>query len=255
MEMFSKSGSFFGSDGKSKARCYESHPTLKIGKGRLYGGSASWPMKKADIYVALQAGSSASSASDPWDPQTVVEIQYSIRDMGIPTNVPRFLKMIEWLCTQLQNGRKVHVGCLGGHGRTGLVISAIVAQALKKKNAIQWVREHYCEKAVESSEQVAFLQEHFHVSKVAGAKEHKKFVGKATFVNVGGYPGDKEAHEYLGTLDKAFGQFTTEGPVLRKNKVLEPQRLLPEMAAGDAKVIAPMASARSLWKPAQKRDA
>jgi len=159
------------SAGASQApRCYESHPSLKFGKGRLYGGSAAWPVRKADIYVSLQRGSTCGCTSDPWEPQSVVEIHFGVSDMHAPEDVARFKKMIGWLAKQITHGKKVHVGCIGGHGRTGTVLSALVAVLLKEKDAIQWVRKHYCAKAVESTAQVDFLVKHYGVSRVPGHK-------------------------------------------------------------------------------------
>ena len=141
----------FSGTSLGKERCYVSHPVLKLGKGRLYGGAALHPAK-ADIYVVLQRGDMGGRTSDPWDTAKVVEIQYAIRDMYAPEDVSRFKKLITWLCTQLQGGKTVHVGCIGGHGRTGTVFAAIVAEMTGEKDAIQWVRAHYCKKAVESQE-------------------------------------------------------------------------------------------------------
>lgn len=228
--------------GKYKPRCYESHPILKLGKGRLYGGSASHPVKKADIYVALQSGSSASISSDPWDEQTTIEIHYSIPDGGIPGNVPRFLKMIEWLCNQLQDGKKVHVGCIGGHGRTGMILSAIVATMLKKKDAIQYVREHYCPKAVESYLQVAFLMEHFGVSKVEGSKDHL-FKDLDSGRDLRAVNGHKSSKTNVPTTQALM-------PIHRpksSQKVTVRPDVMPEGVTSQTKTYPPMSSPRSLW--------
>ena len=39
--------------------------------------------------------------------------------MEAPSNVARFKKLVTWVCTQLQDGKTVHIGCIGGDGRTG----------------------------------------------------------------------------------------------------------------------------------------
>jgi len=154
--------------------CYESHPGLKIDGHLIYGGSCSHPVvKDADIYVALQHGSTSNMATDPWDvgEKKVIEVKFSIEDTQAPKykHSKRFFKMIDWLCNQLHEGKKIHVGCIGGHGRTGMVLAAIVAR-LGEKDAITYVRKHYCKKAVESPEQVNFLHQHFGVIKVGGSK-------------------------------------------------------------------------------------
>jgi hypothetical protein len=166
----------FGVNGKNLdpiVPCYESHPVLTLGNGgKLWGGNCQFPVvKNADIYVVLQAGGESGLMSDPWDEQTgMQEIIYTIQDMQAPRYVARFKKMIDWLCNQLQLGRKVHVGCIGGHGRTGIVLSAIVRQLTGEIDSIRWVRAHYCKKAVESSVQVEFLVKHYGVLPVDGYK-------------------------------------------------------------------------------------
>jgi hypothetical protein len=158
---------------KGYSKCSDTHPNLLASKGMfLYGGACGYPIHKdCDVYVCLQSGSSSGLTNDPWEEQHVVEIHYSINDGCAPSNTARFKKMIDYLCNQLQAGKKVHVGCIGGHGRTGIVMSAIVAQLLGEKAAISYVRKHYCQKAVESRSQVKFLMANYGVDKVEGSKE------------------------------------------------------------------------------------
>jgi hypothetical protein len=102
-------------------KCYESHKPLPVGQYLIYGGSASWPVvKDADVYVSLQDGSTCGFVSDPWDQAQVIEVNHYIPDGKVPVDAVRFRKLVEWVCNQLQSGKKVHVGCIGGHGRTGL---------------------------------------------------------------------------------------------------------------------------------------
>ena len=224
-------------------RCYEHHPVLKLGKGKLYGGAARSPkVKDADVYVVLQSGDMNGWQSDPWDKQTVTEVYYGIRDMEAPSNVARFKKLVTWVCTQLQDGKTVHIGCIGGHGRTGTVISAIVAEMLEEKDAIQYVRKHYCKKAVESTTQVAFLMKHYGVSKAEPTKSFTKVE-----------PRSSEPRWAVG-----FGASLEEKPSQRALpiKVVQPEgkvrRIDPEGLTKATKSFGPMASARSLWK-AKKR--
>ena len=222
-------------------RCYEHHPVLKLGKGKLYGGAARSPkVKDADVYVVLQSGDMNGWQSDPWEKQTVTEVYYGIRDMEAPADVSRFKKLVTWVCTQLQNGKTVHIGCIGGHGRTGTVISAIVAEMLEEKDAIQYVRKHYCKKAVESKAQVAFLMKHYGVSTAEGTKSFTKVEPRS------------EPRWAVG-----FGA-SLETPKQRALpiKVVQPEskvrRIDPEGLTKATKSFGPMASARSLWK-AKKR--
>lgn len=214
-------------------RCYESHPVLKLGKGKLVGGSARNPVKGADVYVVLQDGDMNGRQTDPWEKkQAVIEVAYFIRDMHAPANVERFKKLVTWLCKQLQDGKTVHVGCIGGHGRTGTVLSAIVAESQGEKDAIQWVRKHYCKKAVESKEQVDFLRKHYGVSKVEPTKSFSKPVehhgGDVPWVTTG----------------EKFPLLRKEPEPSLQGKV---RRLVPEGVTKATKSFNPMASKRSLW--------
>lgn len=141
---------------KAYVPCYETHPPLMLGGRKIYGGSCSYPIvTDADIYVGLDHTMKLTKRSFPWNRGT--EFEFYIQDHNVPTDVFEFRKMIEWLCNQLQGNRKIHVGCIGGHGRTGLVLAAITAEFLGEKDAINYVRKHYCKKAVEAKCQVDFL--------------------------------------------------------------------------------------------------
>lgn len=212
------------------ARCYESHPVLKVGKGKLIGGNASLPiLKTADVYVSLQSGSTCGFASDPWEDQAVVEVRYTIQDMHAPANVPRFKRMVTWIGNQLQQGKTVHVGCIGGHGRTGVVFSAVVAEVLKKKDAIQYVRKHYCKKAVESKSQVEFLMKHYGVTETTPTKGHYS-----------------EPHTVTAGGTKADGAYWDDRTA-RKTPQSRPAGI-----TGADKAYTPMSSGRSLWRGKRK---
>lgn len=158
-----------GSSWKTGQRCYHTHPGLKIGEHLVFGGSCSTPIHDdCDIYVGLDYSFADHKQRFPW-----VEghaIHYQIQDMGVPKNAPEFIELITWLAGRIESGDKAHIGCIGGHGRTGTVLAALVAHMTTEADAIGYVREHYCEKAVESTEQVKFLMKHFGCAEVKGAK-------------------------------------------------------------------------------------
>jgi hypothetical protein len=156
---------------KSHLACYHSHPKLLVGGGHLYGGSCISPIiTDADIYVGLDSGMRVQHYN-PWERQTPVEqFLYPITDMSVPTSSKTFIALVDYLCNQLQQGKHIHAGCIGGHGRTGTLFSAIFKVLTDDKDAISTVRKLYCKKAVESSEQAAFLHKHFGIEKVEGYK-------------------------------------------------------------------------------------
>ncbi len=163
----------FSTGGKTKGygSCYESHPELDLGGGKFIGGSCISPVtSKADIYIGFDRGMHVTQAY-PWD-NMPVQVLYPITDMSKPSDSKSFIKLIDWSIERLAEGKTVHAGCIGGHGRTGTYLAALVAAlGVEKKEAIQWARKNYCKKAVESSIQVDFLTKHFGVGPATGAKE------------------------------------------------------------------------------------
>lgn len=151
-------------------RCYEKHPALKLPGTEhvIYGGSCSHPVvDDADVYIGFDLSMSFTPRHWPWKKGT--EVKFEISDMRVPTSVKDFRKLVEWAKEQIDAGKKVHAGCIGGHGRTGMFFAALVS-LYGEKDAITYVRENYCKKAVESKEQVDFLVREFGITKVAGSK-------------------------------------------------------------------------------------
>jgi len=190
--------------GKSeyKASCYATHPVIEIGGGTLVGGNCGHPVcKDASVYIGLDTYSYAprSSGGFPWAPKKiqdgiVADFLYPITDMQPPKDVKNFVMMIDYIIERLALHEKVHVGCVGGHGRTGVVIAAVVAVLHPEiESAIAHVRSIYCTKAVESADQVAFLMKHFKVKKETGAKSH-------TAPNLTKY---RSISDYTGTVPTA----------------------------------------------------
>ena len=174
------------SSGAYKA-CYHTHPTLLIGGGTLYGGSCISPLiTDADVYIGLDTGMRVQPVF-PWEKETPVQqILFPVTDMCAPSNANDFAKLVEFVCNQLQLGRHVHAGCIGGHGRTGTLFSAVFSVLNNDKDSINTVRKLYCSKAVESSEQISFLHKHFGIAKVEGTKDsHAKGYNPSTKKSVG----------------------------------------------------------------------
>ena len=161
-------------------KCAHSHPALKIVVGdktyEIYGGACGSPIHKCDIYIGLDRYSMEYHTKQyPWQDKEVtteIDILYPITDMSPPSDSANFKLMVAWICNQLQSEKKIHIGCIGGHGRTGTVLAAVVANMLGGEGAIQYVRKNYCDHAVESASQVSFLMKHFGCSKAVGYKEH-----------------------------------------------------------------------------------
>jgi hypothetical protein len=161
------------------AGCYTSHPPLDLGHGlKIFGGNCHAPIVvDADIYVALDgAGFRHTPRLWPWHAHPAIEhpaieLVYALQDRAPPADARTFRQLIGWLADAVTAGKKIHIGCIGGHGRTGTVLAALYA-ALNPadKQAIQHVRAHYCPRAVESAAQVAFLMTHFAVDTAAAMR-------------------------------------------------------------------------------------
>ena len=155
---------------KKTASCYHSHPPLKLPGSELviYGGSCISPaVKDADVYIGFDAGMTFTRRQYPWNDGA--EVFFKISDMSAPSDAEEFKKLVAWTVGQLEEGKKVHCGCIGGHGRTGTFLAALVS-VFGEKDAIQYVRKNYCKRAVESTAQVQFLVKHFGVTPAEGHK-------------------------------------------------------------------------------------
>lgn len=167
--------------------CYTTHKPVKFPgcPGVVYGGSCGTPgIEDADVYVGLDWSMRRDRRMFPWNTEGVA-FQFLIQDQHAPSDAAEFRKMIDWLAVQLSAGKKVHIGCIGGHGRTGTVLAALASVMMPdEKDSIRWVRENYCNKAVETHAQVEFLREHYGVlpavptcvtRKVTSSRQHSQW--------------------------------------------------------------------------------
>lgn len=165
----------------STMRCHHRHPPLSILNGTLLGGNCKDHAhhENVDLFVALDDYQKAPLFTTKDD--LAYCVNYPITNMKAPNRIDKFQRLVSTIVDFLDEGKTVHVGCIGGHGRTGLVIAAVVARlgiAGDDNDAIGWVRENYCKKAVESQEQVGFLVTHFKVKPLLiEAKVDKRFAG------------------------------------------------------------------------------
>jgi len=154
---------------KEVKRCYETHPALDIGPAKIYGGSCAFPViKDADVYVGFDASMPRTDRQYPWSQST--EFLYRINDMEAPKDLGSFNKLLDFLAEAIASGKKVHCGCIGGHGRTGTVLAALVSVITGEKDAITYVRDNYCKKAVESVAQIEFLHKNYGIVRVDSTK-------------------------------------------------------------------------------------
>jgi hypothetical protein len=224
-------------------RCFETHPALKVGDHEVFGGSCIDPIvKDADIYIGFDSGMRLTSASYPWNAKRT-EVLFYIADGTAPNQPEEFKKMVAWAADQIRAGKKLHAGCIGGHGRTGTFLAALVKHMMGTEDAITYVRENYCHKAVESTEQVNFLHEHYGIKKIGGSKAH---------LYGGDYHGGGHKHSAswksssppantpsVQQVSKSKGYTGSSGSSIPKKD--------PAPLSSSAKQIHPVESARNIW--------
>lgn len=153
-----------GSGQHSYEKCHVSHPLLTFeGVGEIQGASCYTPRDGFDIYIRLCLGARMPDQIVPWGPQ---HLRYAIVDQQAPKNKEEFDRLIDWTIEQMKAGKRVHVGCIGGHGRTGLFLSVLTYKITGNEDSTAWVRENYCKKAVESHTQVEWLFKHYGIKRV-----------------------------------------------------------------------------------------
>ena len=160
---------------KNKPDCYLNHPemTFKFNDNSaiLYGGACDDAIENCDLYVSLDEGAPVYDFEQPWNENenNQKHIRFFIDDFDIPDDAEQFDACVDYVIDYLQNGKKVHVGCKAGHGRTGMFLSALVQKIMSKEleqqkmSAIDYVRKNYCKKAVETLEQVFFLYANYDI--------------------------------------------------------------------------------------------
>jgi protein-tyrosine phosphatase len=79
-------------------------------------------------------------------------------DFGVPDDAAPVDTALRALLDRARAGERVEIGCLGAHGRTGTALAGLaVLSGQPASEAVGWVRDNYCERAVETAEQEAFV--------------------------------------------------------------------------------------------------
>ncbi len=96
---------------------------------------------------------------DPqWDP-TWPAATIDWEDFGVPTHGETAAQQIADAYDRARRGELVEVGCLGGLGRTGTVLSCMAVLAgVPAEEAVAWVRSTYRPGAVETAAQEAWVE-------------------------------------------------------------------------------------------------
>lgn len=195
---------------KPMKRCAHDHPTFEFGEYKIDGGSILSPhVKDANIYIGFDRGMRFSKMRWPWTEGD--ELLYPIQDMGVPADLDNFTKLLDWTLENITAGKKVFCGCIGGHGRTGLFLTALVLRTeFEVDDALKFVREKYCKKAVESSEQIEWLKKNFGLK--TNESPTKKVVPSSTSYGYNDYKTGKQLSFSLGG-SKTYSSGSPDGCV------------------------------------------
>jgi len=97
----------------------------------------------------------------PWlepEPEGVL-VSFPWIDRSVPLDVEQFVKVLRWLLGEIKDGKRIDIGCMGGHGRTGTMLACLlVAQGMPANEAVKKVRSEHCSEAIETQGQIAFVQ-------------------------------------------------------------------------------------------------
>jgi len=85
---------------------------------------------------------------------------YDWLDMGAPRSSV-VLKLVAWAAAKIREGKKLDLGCFGGHGRTGtfLALLFIEIENITADEAMKAVWTRHCEQAIETYIQRKFIYE------------------------------------------------------------------------------------------------
>ena len=85
-------------------------------------------------------------------------VAYPWPDLGVPREPARFTRALQWILHQAAQGKRVEIGCAGGHGRTGTTLATmLVLQGMSPKRAVQSIRRTYCHEAIETRSQMKMI--------------------------------------------------------------------------------------------------
>ena len=93
-----------------------------------------------------------------WEPTWTADL-VDWKDFGLPVDPESAARSIERAHARARSGELVEVGCLGGLGRTGTVLSCMaLLSGVPRGDAVAWVRRTYDPRAVETDEQEHWVE-------------------------------------------------------------------------------------------------
>lgn len=154
---------------KPKIQVCQEHKPIWINRGCITGGKSYKQARRANLWIVLDEWTLPDFVS-LWDSagKLTQEIRHNrivyfpIEDRNVPKDLKTLDKVLNLMYTYIQRNKKVHVSCIGGHGRTGTVLGCFLGKYLDIKDPVSFLRKKYCNKAVET------FQQHCSVNEYAG---------------------------------------------------------------------------------------
>jgi hypothetical protein len=159
-----ETGSFW-EEGREPAACDDpahEHPRFELHRHRtlvvLPGGAEVTAVSfDPDAYTRPQAPDFGLYLDAQWQPPWP-HAHLDWPDFGVPDDPAPVLGALGSLLDRARAGEHVEIGCVGAHGRTGTALAALaVLSGVPPADAVGWVRANYCDKAVETPGQEAFV--------------------------------------------------------------------------------------------------
>jgi hypothetical protein len=149
---------FLTSEVNSYVGC-TNHPEIfpLKGKGKLTGGKNKTQKDTADLYIALNDYENPIDSFGKLRFTKQRVITFFFADGGTPLDTNKLTTILNVVHEYIIKGKHVHIHCIGGHGRTGTIIACYIGKYTNIENPIEWVRENYCEKAIETTKQHNFI--------------------------------------------------------------------------------------------------
>lgn len=98
---------------------------------------------------------------------TPCDLHFPIEDFGVPDR-REFEDLLIAIIQAADNGKVVYVGCMGGIGRTGMVVGGIARTLLTVDDAVTWARSNYLGHTIETRAQEGLVRT-FDVNRVRAA--------------------------------------------------------------------------------------
>ena len=111
----------------------------------------------ADPYVREQPPDYGLYLDHKWEPPWTHD-HLDWPDFGVPDDTAHVVVALRSVLERARSGKRVELGCLGGHGRTGTALACLaIMTGHPQGDAVAWVRATYCSDAVETVEQEAYV--------------------------------------------------------------------------------------------------